>query len=166
MEGDIGEKLEHIKKELQCSICHTYYFKAVTLSCAHSFCYSCIQEWRENHASCPMCRQKVETITPSIILDNMVAIIVNKTEHREQIAKDKSGESINYVINLTNEANDNIFEISDSDSAEEYDGYMDNEDYVENDEYDDDTEDDYGGPSFFDDLDTNVQSCHMNCSEF
>lgn len=64
--------MEQYEEELQCIICTELFVKATTLNCSHSFCKFCIQEWNKKNKKCPVCRAKIRTITPTIVLDNFI----------------------------------------------------------------------------------------------
>lgn len=65
-----------LETELQCSICNELFVKAMTLTCSHSFCQFCINEWRKKKNECPMCRQVITFIAPSVVLDNYIDKVV------------------------------------------------------------------------------------------
>ena len=45
-----------------CSICIDKVKFPYPLVCKHSFCGSCLDKWKENHDSCPLCRQPLEVV--------------------------------------------------------------------------------------------------------
>lgn len=65
--------LDQVEDELQCSICTELFIKATTLNCSHSFCKHCLEEWRRKSNKCPICRSKITTANPTIVLDNFIA---------------------------------------------------------------------------------------------
>lgn len=58
--------------DLQCSVCQELFIKPVTLNCSHSFCGFCIERWRLRDNRCPMCRTGIESVNPSMALNNLV----------------------------------------------------------------------------------------------
>lgn len=51
-----------LEEALHCSVCRDVFQEPVFLTCRHSFCKSCLQEWwsRNRRPECPLCR----TISP------------------------------------------------------------------------------------------------------
>ncbi|XP_022921211.2 E3 ubiquitin-protein ligase CHFR-like [Onthophagus taurus] len=78
---------EKVETELQCSICTELFVKAQTLNCSHTFCNSCIQAWKRKNYICPICRAKIKTITPTIVLDNLVNTVIEASS--EEIKKNR-----------------------------------------------------------------------------
>ncbi|XP_018427618.1 PREDICTED: E3 ubiquitin-protein ligase RNF8 isoform X3 [Nanorana parkeri] len=82
MEAQKEEVLNHMNdvldNELQCIICSENFIEAVTLNCAHSFCFFCIQSWRKRKDECPICRQDITSQTRSLVLDNCINRMVDK----------------------------------------------------------------------------------------
>jgi len=91
--------------ELSCAICHELFITAVSLNCSHTFCQSCIEEWKhsndnKHHSSdgsddeeddeldtrvinndshcCPVCRQKIVSQNRVLVLDNTIDYILQK----------------------------------------------------------------------------------------
>ena len=47
----------------QCAICHEdLKTSKATIECGHTFHYSCIFQWHQNHSTCPLCRDIDETV--------------------------------------------------------------------------------------------------------
>ena len=42
----------------ECSICYEHK-KMLQTPCHHEYCYSCYQQWREKHNTCPVCRSEI-----------------------------------------------------------------------------------------------------------
>lgn len=61
------------KEDLTCSICTEMYVNPHTLGCSHNFCKTCIQKWREQKDTCPICRKKITSMTPNPGLARNVA---------------------------------------------------------------------------------------------
>ncbi|XP_069811362.1 E3 ubiquitin-protein ligase RNF8 isoform X4 [Dendropsophus ebraccatus] len=82
VEAQKEEVLNHMNdvldNELQCIICSEHFIEAVTLNCAHSFCFFCIQSWRKRKEECPICRQEIKSQTRSLVLDNCINRMVDK----------------------------------------------------------------------------------------
>lgn len=73
----VTQMTEVLENELQCIICSELFIKAITLNCAHSFCLHCIREWRKRKDECPICRQAIQSQTPSLVLDNCIDRMVD-----------------------------------------------------------------------------------------
>jgi hypothetical protein len=44
---------------MNCPICLDNIKDKITIICNHNFCYQCLNEWFENHNTCPICRQEL-----------------------------------------------------------------------------------------------------------
>lgn len=73
------DTLEHVENELQCIICTELFVKATTLNCSHSFCKYCIEQWRNKNKNCPICRTKITTANPTIVLDNFIEKVLESS---------------------------------------------------------------------------------------
>lgn len=69
----------------QCAICHEPLEKSkATIECGHTFHYSCIFQWHQNHDTCPLCRNMEEVVTNANIekeneyLDQLGEILDNR----------------------------------------------------------------------------------------
>lgn len=70
-------KFNIMEDELTCSICSELFIKAMTLTCSHTFCKFCIEEWKKNKSTCPICRKEFSIVSPTLVLDNFIAKIMN-----------------------------------------------------------------------------------------
>ncbi|XP_071054402.1 E3 ubiquitin-protein ligase rnf8-A-like [Onthophagus taurus] len=97
---------QNVETELQCSICTELFVKAQTLNCSHSFCKTCIKLWERKNKKCPICRAKINTVTPTIVLDNLVNAVVKSSseeikKHRKTLLEERqkhSAKSLKKVI--------------------------------------------------------------------
>lgn len=65
--------------EFTCSICQELLLDARTLDCAHTFCATCLEEWRKQKAECPICRKKIDKpALRALNLDSIVSRLVAK----------------------------------------------------------------------------------------
>ncbi|XP_053316552.1 E3 ubiquitin-protein ligase RNF8 isoform X2 [Spea bombifrons] len=160
------EVLSHMNdvldNELQCIICSENFIEAVTLNCAHSFCFFCITEWRKRKDECPICRQQIVSQTRSLVLDNCINRMVDKlsAEMKERraalIAERKDARQPQGVIAIQSESesgslpSDALY-ISSSSDIEDLDFEFwveyDSEDFWDSASDDDDDDDD--DDSFF-----------------
>lgn len=109
-----------------CNICVELMFEPFTLDCGHSFCYSCLDEWLQQHRSCPECRLAVKRIpNPSWTIRNIVrALLDSALEEQNQQSEDNrkiSNVSIHFVDasaeNTADTRSDHSIEILDDASA-------------------------------------------------
>lgn len=85
---------ELMETELQCSICSELFVQATSLSCTHSFCAFCLEEWMKRKKNCPVCRTPVTSMARAIVLDSYIEKMVScfseeMKERREQIIKER-----------------------------------------------------------------------------
>ena len=100
---------ELFDSELSCSICHEVFVSPINLNCSHTFCHSCIEEWkhsnRENRKNdeietlsetncCPICRQPIVSQNRVRALDNVIDYLITKctpelSEHRKQLIRER-----------------------------------------------------------------------------
>ncbi|XP_043967395.1 nuclear factor 7, brain-like [Gambusia affinis] len=64
----MAEKIALVESYLSCHICSEIFRDPVSLSCNHSFCSSCLQEFWEKtgNKNCPICKRKSSKEVPSI----------------------------------------------------------------------------------------------------
>ncbi|CAL1402976.1 unnamed protein product [Linum trigynum] len=68
--------LEKMGRELKCPICLGLLNSAVSLSCNHVFCNSCISKSLKSHSNCPVCTlpYRRREIRPAAHMDNLVSV--------------------------------------------------------------------------------------------
>lgn len=76
--------------------------QATSLSCTHSFCAFCLEEWMKRKKNCPVCRTPVTSMARAIVLDSYIEKMVScfseeMKERREQIIKERKG---NYLTSF------------------------------------------------------------------
>ncbi|CAN4076208.1 unnamed protein product [Withania somnifera] len=71
--------LERMGRELKCPICLSLLNSAVSLTCNHVFCNSCIQTGMKSGSNCPVCKVPFHRreIRPALHMDNLVNIYKN-----------------------------------------------------------------------------------------
>ncbi|XP_073146380.1 protein BREAST CANCER SUSCEPTIBILITY 1 homolog isoform X2 [Henckelia pumila] len=68
--------LERMGRELNCPICLSLLGSAVSLSCNHVFCNSCIEKSMKSASNCPVCKvpYRRREIRPAPHMDNLVSV--------------------------------------------------------------------------------------------
>ncbi|KAF7842918.1 protein BREAST CANCER SUSCEPTIBILITY 1-like protein isoform X1 [Senna tora] len=68
--------LEKMGRELKCPICWSLLNSAVSLTCNHVFCNSCIEKSMKSDSSCPVCKVpfRRREVRPAPHMDNLVSI--------------------------------------------------------------------------------------------
>lgn len=72
-EKDIEKDIEKNTGEEECTICLCDKKDEYALKCNHSFCKMCIESWKENSMSCPICRRKIVETVKIINLDDYLS---------------------------------------------------------------------------------------------
>ncbi|XP_010540971.1 PREDICTED: E3 ubiquitin-protein ligase ATL42-like [Tarenaya hassleriana] len=72
---------------LECSVCLSRFEDVEILrllpKCRHAFHIGCIDQWLEQHASCPLCRNRIAIDDPSVFAYSNSLRFLNQTEVRE-----------------------------------------------------------------------------------
>ena len=66
-----------IETQLQCSICSEIYAFSTTVSCGHTFCLECIEEWKLKKRNCPICRSLITNQVHTKVLDDFIEKFVD-----------------------------------------------------------------------------------------
>src|SRR5690349_19366955 len=63
-----------ISRHLFCTICQEVFFEPKRLNCGHTFCSTCIKQWRQKNSQCPICRTKDTTgeVSRDLIAYNII----------------------------------------------------------------------------------------------
>ena len=86
--------IDSMQEELTCIICQELFVVAHTLTCSHSFCRSCINEWMKSKKECPICRKPISTKpVRSLVLDNAIDKMVEKMSKEAREERKKLKES-------------------------------------------------------------------------
>lgn len=76
-EANDTKQLKIEEDDLTCSICTELFYKAVTLTCSHTFCQFCIDQWKRTNSICPVCRTKIKGECPTLVVNNLVETVCN-----------------------------------------------------------------------------------------
>ncbi|KAI9884738.1 MAG: hypothetical protein M1823_003482 [Watsoniomyces obsoletus] len=84
MEQLMSTDLKSLRSIVTCKVCFKYLYEPYTISCGHTFCYSCLCTWfeaRHVRKTCPTCRAKIcHTPAPCYLVKDIVNIFVSQ-EH-------------------------------------------------------------------------------------
>uniref|UniRef100_A0A8C9ZQ17 Uncharacterized protein n=1 Tax=Sander lucioperca TaxID=283035 RepID=A0A8C9ZQ17_SANLU len=76
-----------LEEDLSCSVCHAIFKDPVVLSCSHSFCKDCLQDWwtKTQIQECPVCKRKSSRSQPphNLVLKNLCETFSLKKDQRE-----------------------------------------------------------------------------------
>lgn len=61
-----------VENQLQCSVCSEMLCLATTITCGHSFCDFCIEQWKQKKNNCPICRAAIRNQSPNLVLDDYI----------------------------------------------------------------------------------------------
>ena len=67
---------EAMEDNLRCAICDELYIDATVLECRHTFCLDCVEKWRKEKKSCPICRKPVKKTTKPIAFQGIIDAMV------------------------------------------------------------------------------------------
>ncbi|KAK7877115.1 hypothetical protein WMY93_032195 [Mugilogobius chulae] len=71
-----------LEEDLTCSICHDLFKDPVLLSCSHSFCKVCLENWWKNKPikTCPVCKRRSSKDYPplNLVLKNLVETFIEQ----------------------------------------------------------------------------------------
>ncbi|XP_059196566.1 E3 ubiquitin-protein ligase TRIM39-like [Centropristis striata] len=74
-----------LEEELCCPVCQDLFKDPVTLSCCHSFCKDCLQNWWKDKETkeCPVCkRRSSKVLPPSFALKNACEALLQERDQR------------------------------------------------------------------------------------
>ncbi|MCJ1435961.1 hypothetical protein MMC27_005337 [Xylographa pallens] len=76
--------MEDLRGLVSCRVCVRPMYEPYTISCGHTFCYSCLAQWFQSHKSnktCPDCRASVtKQPAPAYLVREMAQIFVARAE--------------------------------------------------------------------------------------
>lgn len=84
-EAHLCRVVKSVQDQLECGVCLQPFCHPVVLSCGHSFCAECIQEWQSARAgdgmllTCPTCRSLTRCAVPVLALANTKQAIEEQT---------------------------------------------------------------------------------------
>ncbi|KAK5675753.1 E3 ubiquitin ligase [Elasticomyces elasticus] len=79
LHGDV----DAMRTLVSCQICQRFMYEPYALSCGHTYCYSCLNQWLGSNAktTCPDCRAVIsQQPTPSYVIRELVLIFVSRTQ--------------------------------------------------------------------------------------
>lgn len=68
---------------ITCKICQRFLYEPYSLSCGHTFCYTCLTQWMSaaQRKTCPDCRNRITVEpTPSYLIREMVLVFISRSE--------------------------------------------------------------------------------------
>ncbi|KAH8726323.1 hypothetical protein GQ44DRAFT_651379 [Phaeosphaeriaceae sp. PMI808] len=75
---------DSLRSHLTCKICDRLLYQPYTISCGHTYCYTCLCTWfanNKNHKTCPDCRIVVKELpAPAYVIRDMTSVFINRTE--------------------------------------------------------------------------------------
>ena len=79
----LNTDVDSMRQLVTCKICHRLLYEPYSLSCGHTYCYSCLSQWLvdSRKKTCPDCRAVVtQQPTPSYVIRELVLIFVGRNE--------------------------------------------------------------------------------------
>ncbi|KAH9423412.1 E3 ubiquitin-protein ligase rnf8, partial [Dermatophagoides pteronyssinus] len=102
--------------EISCSICLDIMNEPTLLNCEHTFCFNCIDNWKQRGKQhCPICRKKFFRMTKSIQFESLIRYILEHylTEEELKERKQTLESRINeFTNNENNDDDDSYLEIN------------------------------------------------------
>ncbi|XP_075677746.1 uncharacterized protein LOC113788483 [Dermatophagoides pteronyssinus] len=102
--------------EISCSICLDIMNEPTLLNCEHTFCFNCIDNWKQRGKQhCPICRKKFFRMTKSIQFESLIRYILEhylteeELKERKQTLESRIDEFTN---NENNDDDDSYLEIN------------------------------------------------------
>ena len=65
-----------MEDNLRCNAQYATNFTSTPLECRHTFCLDCIEKWRKEKKSCPICRKPVKKTTKPIAFQEIIDAMV------------------------------------------------------------------------------------------
>eukprot|EP00096_Caligus_rogercresseyi_P013744 TRINITY_DN634_c0_g1_i1.p2 TRINITY_DN634_c0_g1~~TRINITY_DN634_c0_g1_i1.p2 ORF type:complete len:360 (-),score=105.07 TRINITY_DN634_c0_g1_i1:1475-2554(-) len=115
---------ELFETNLQCSICSEIFLFATVITCGHTFCEDCIEEWTSKKNNCPICRANIKGKASNVVLDEHVEKMVEQffpeaeKKTRETLVLERKKKKLNRVPSILR-CKDSSSDISDSDEEED-----------------------------------------------
>ena len=85
--GTFQKHIEDMRALVQCKVCLKPFYEPFTLSCGHTYCYSCLSSWlggghnRSRSKNCPDCRAEIRVEPcPNYTLRDLVHMFLNRAE--------------------------------------------------------------------------------------
>merc|ERR1719402_2101769 len=63
-----------VDNELACPTCLEYFVNPMALTCGHTFCWLCLNQWKKStkNKTCPQCRRNIENESKVIAIERMI----------------------------------------------------------------------------------------------
>ncbi|KAF2031790.1 hypothetical protein EK21DRAFT_62415 [Setomelanomma holmii] len=75
---------DSLRQNLTCKICARLFYQPYTISCGHTYCYTCLCTWfanNKNRKTCPDCRIVVkEPPAPAYVIRDMTSTLIGRAE--------------------------------------------------------------------------------------
>ncbi|BFU24343.1 FHA domain containing protein [Entamoeba histolytica HM-1:IMSS-B] len=92
-----------VRGNVTCPMCKKLFVVPITLSCGHTFCYTCDLEYSMKYGNCyecPICFQKARTRTKSIVIESIVDnIIKGDTQRDKSLFEERQRFARMYLLN-------------------------------------------------------------------
>lgn len=117
--ANFQKHFEDMRALIHCKICLKPFYEPYTLSCGHTYCYSCLSSWcggthtTGKKKTCPDCRAIVETQpSPNFLLRDLVQMFLTHTEllpEDETIKEHKEGRAAEIAAVAADRAGPGLF---------------------------------------------------------
>ncbi|OAL06817.1 hypothetical protein IQ06DRAFT_263240 [Phaeosphaeriaceae sp. SRC1lsM3a] len=75
---------DSLRSHLTCKICDRLIYQPYTISCGHTYCYTCLCTWftnNKNRKTCPDCRIVVKEVpAPAYVIRDMTSVFISRVE--------------------------------------------------------------------------------------
>ncbi|EAT89116.1 hypothetical protein HBH56_070950 [Parastagonospora nodorum] len=77
-------EFDSLRSHLTCKICDRLLYQPYTISCGHTYCYTCLCTWfanNKNRKTCPDCRVVVKELpAPAYVIRDMTCVFISRVE--------------------------------------------------------------------------------------
>lgn len=117
--GTFQKHIEDMRALVQCKVCLKPFYEPFTLSCGHTYCYSCLSSWlggghnRSRSKNCPDCRAEIRTEPcPNYTLRDLVHMFLNRAEllpEDETVQEHETGKAEEARVLATDRSGQGLF---------------------------------------------------------